>query len=96
MSANVSVVSLDVLGKDGTFTVEKIDAWIQHSLQIVINHPDLEAKVLTQGPYPGVGEALIGLVVAAGFPAPELVYPAHLNPEARRRSQIHTKTVFWP
>ena len=86
MSANVSVVSLDVLGKDGTFTVEKIDAWIQHSLQIVINHPDLEVRVLTQGLYPGVGEALVGLVVAAGFPAPELVYPAHLNPEARHTS----------
>ena len=86
MSANVSVVSLDVLGKDGTFTVEKIDAWLQHALQIVINHPDLEVKVLTQGLYPGVGEALVGLVVAAGLPAPALVYPAHLHPEARHTS----------
>ena len=63
MSANVSVVSLDVLGKDCTFTVEKIDAWIQQTLQIVISYPALEAKVLTQGPYPGVGKALINLIV---------------------------------
>ena len=36
MSANMSVVSLDVLGKDGTFIVPKIDTWIQQTLQIVI------------------------------------------------------------
>jgi hypothetical protein len=86
MSANVSVVSLDVLGKDCMFTVPKIEAWIEQSLQIVTSYPALEAKVLTQGLYPGVGEALVSLVVAAGFPAPELVYPAHLNPEARYTS----------
>ena len=67
MSANVSVVSLNVLGKEGTVTVEKIDAWLQHALQIVINHPDLEVKVLTQGLYPGVGEALVGLIAQFFF-----------------------------
>ena len=69
--------------KDGTFTVEKTDAWIQQTLQIVISCPALEVKVLMQGLYPGVGEALVDLVVAARFPAPELVYPVHLNPGAR-------------
>ena len=86
MSVNVSIVPLSILGKDGTFTVPKIEAWIEQALQIVTSYPALEVKVLTQGLYPGVGEALVDLVVAAGFPAPELVYPAHLNPEARHTS----------
>ena len=86
MSANVSVVSLDVLGKDGVFTVPKIEAWIEQALQIVTVHSALEVKVLTQGLHPGVGEASVSLVIAAGFPAPDLVYPADLNPDARRTS----------
>ena len=44
-----------------TFTVPKIEAWIQQPLQTVTNHPALEVQVLTQGPYPGVGEALVSL-----------------------------------
>ena len=82
MSVNVSVVSLDIHGKDGMFTVVKIEVWIQQTLQIMISYLALKAKVLMQGLYPGVGKALIDLVVAAGFPAPELMYPVHLNPEA--------------
>ena len=84
MSANVSVVSLDVLGKDGTFTVAKIEAWIQQTLQIVISYPALEAKVLTQGLYPGVGAALVDLAAAVAPPAVEAVVAQVVALDGRR------------
>ena len=47
MLANVFVVSLGILGKDGAFRDLRIEAWIEQALQIVKKHPALELQVLT-------------------------------------------------